>query len=194
MNKIIPFKKDLTFLNDIYEINSISLEHNYSVNNNNINGEFVISGEYSSDALNKEPFIYNVPFDIDLDYNYENDKVKVDIDDFNYLIKSNNILEININLKISNLIIKEEQIEKIDDAPEIEKIEEDVRNIEDVKSIFNNFDVKDDKYITYNIHIFRENDDLNKIMEDFKISKEELSLYNDLDNITIGSKIIIPNE
>lgn len=192
MNKIIPFKKDISFLNDIYEIISISLEHNYAVNNNNINGEFVISGEYSTDILNKEPFIYNIPFDIDLDSNYDNEKVKVDIDDFNYLIKSNNILEININLKISNLIVKEE-IEEVDEIEEIEE-EKDERNIEDVKSIFNNFDDKDDKYITYNIHILRENDDLNKIMEDYKISKEELSLYNDLDKITIGSKIIIPNE
>ena len=35
MNKIIPFKKDISFLNDIYEINSISLEHNYKQRHTN---------------------------------------------------------------------------------------------------------------------------------------------------------------
>ena len=30
MKKIIPFTKDLTFINDIYEITSISLEHTLS--------------------------------------------------------------------------------------------------------------------------------------------------------------------
>jgi len=189
MKKIIPLTKDLTFINDIYEITSISLEHNFTVSDNEIKGEFIINGEYSKNLIEeKEPFIFNIPFNAIIDYDFDVDKVKVDIDDFNYNIKDNNILEVNINLLIDNIIKKEE--EKVEIIEEV--IEDEKEERKEVTSIFDNFDEKDDKYVTYNVHIFRENDDINKILLDYKISKEELSNYNDLDKITIGSKIIIP--
>lgn len=188
MNKIIPYKKDITFLTDIYEIKSISLEHEYKINNNEIKGEFIISGEYTKDLINdKEDFIYNVPFSAILDDDYNLDNIKVDIDDFNYKIKNNNILSVNINLLLDNLSKKEKE--------EANFFEEELINYDDnkeVTSIFNNFDDKDEKFVTYYVHIYRENDDLNKILDDYKITKEELLQYNNLDNLTINSKIIIP--
>ena len=185
MKKIIPFTKDLTFINDIYEITSISLEHNFKADDNEIKGEFIINGEYTKNIIeDKEPFIFNIPFNAIIDYDFDKDKVIVDIDDFNYKIKDNNVLEVNINLLIDN-ILKKEEIEVLEE-PAIDDREE-------VTSIFDNFDDKDDKYVTYNVHIYRENDDLNKILTEYKITKEELSDYNDLEKITIGSKIIIPS-
>lgn len=187
MKKIIPFTKDLTFINDIYEIVSISLEHSFNVLDNEIKGEFIINGEYTKNIIDeKEPFIFNIPFDAIIDYDFDKDKIVIDIDDFNYSIKDNNILEININLLIDN-IIKKEEIEIIPEEKEV--VEE---RTTEVTSIFDNFSDKNDKYVTYNVHIFRENDNLNKIITDYKVSREELLNYNDLDKITIGSKIIIP--
>ena len=189
MNKIIPFKKDLTFINDIYEITSISLEHNFVVSENEIKGEFIINGDYTKNIIDdKEPFIFNIPFNAIIDYDFDKDKVKVDIDDFNYKIKENNILEVNINLLIDNIVKKEEQT-----TEEVEIINDIDDNREEVTSIFNNFDEKDDKYVTYNVHIFREEDNIDKVLNKYKISKEELSNYNDLEKITIGSKVIIPS-
>lgn len=186
MKKIIPFTKDLTFINDIYEINSISLEHNFTVDDNEIKGEFIINGEYTKNIIeDKEPFIFNIPFNAIIDYDFDKDKIIVDIEDFNYNIKDNNILEININLLIDNIVKKEEKVEVL------EELVNDDR--EEVTSIFDNFDDKDDKYVTYNVHIYRENDDINKILTEYKITKEELSNYNDLEKITIGSKLIIPS-
>jgi hypothetical protein len=186
MKKIIPFTKDLTFISDIYEITSISLEHNFKAEDNEIKGEFIVTGEYSKNIIEEtEPFIFNIPFNAIIDYDFDKDKVIVDIDDFNYKIKENNILEVNINLLIDN-IVKIEQPEEIIEIPETEE------RGEEVTSIFNNFSDKDDKYVTYNVHIFRENDDINKLLTKYKISKEELSNYNDLEKINIGSKIIIP--
>ena len=185
MKKIIPFTKDLTFINDIYEITSISLEHNFKADDNEIKGEFIINGEYTKNIIeDKEPFIFNIPFNAIIDYDFDKDKVIVDIDDFNYKIKDNNVLEVNINLLIDNIIKKEDQIEVLEEIPD---------DRAEVTSIFDNFDDKDDKYVTYNVHIYRENDDINKILTDYKITKEELSNYNDLDKLTIGSKIIIPS-
>ena len=185
MRKIIPITKDLTFINDIYEITSISLEHNYVASDNEIKGEFIINGEYTKNLIEEqEPFIFNIPFNAIIDYDFDRDKIKVDIEDFNYKIKDNNILEININLLIDN-IIKKEEIEVLEEPMELDK--------EEVTSIFDNFDDKDDKYVTYNVHIYREEDSIDKIMSKYKISKEELSNYNDLEKINIGSKIIIPS-
>ena len=52
MNKIIPFKKELTFITDIYDITSISLEHNYKIKDNEVTGEFIVSGEYVKNRTN----------------------------------------------------------------------------------------------------------------------------------------------
>lgn len=191
MKKIIPFTKDLTFINDIYEINSISLEHNFKAEDNEIKGEFIINGEYTKNIIEeKEPFIFNIPFNAIIDYDFDKDKIIVDIDDFNYKIKDDNILEININLLIDNIVKIEELI---DDTKELEELKINEERNEEVTSIFDNFSDKDDKYVTYNVHIYRENDDINKIITAYKTSKEELEKYNELDKITIGSKIIIPS-
>lgn len=49
-----------------------------------------------------------------------------------------------------------------------------------------------EKYVTYKVHIIRENETIEDIKEKYGIDKEELEKYNSLDNIVIGSKIIIP--
>ncbi|MBR2712310.1 MAG: hypothetical protein IKE73_01225 [Bacilli bacterium] len=189
MKKIIPFTKELKFVNNIYEITSISLEHNFVANDNEIKGEFIINGDYTKSIIDdKEPFIFNIPFNAIIDYDFDKDKIKVDIDDFNYNIKDDNILEVNINLLIDNIVKKEEKIEVLEEP--VLEIKDDR---EEVTSIFDNFDDKDDKYVTYNVHIYREDDDINKILNKYKVTKEELSNYNDLEKITIGSKIIIPS-
>ena len=103
MKKIIPFSKEIIFNTNLYEICSISLEHNIKLGNNyDITGEFIISGDYkeNDNTLNTEPFIYNIPFDIMIDNNYIRDKVKIDIDNFNYEIKQPNSLEINITISL----------------------------------------------------------------------------------------------
>ena len=80
MRKVIPFNKDIKFNTNIEEIQSISLEQNLKVSNNEINGELIISGDYkdNNDNLNIEPFIYNLPINIDLDDKYDSKDVKID--------------------------------------------------------------------------------------------------------------------
>lgn len=213
MKKVIPFTKEIVFNTDIYEINSISLEHNLKINSDNtITGEFIISGDYKENeiVINNEPFIYNIPVNIDLDCKYDTSKVKLEIDDFNYEVNSSNKLEINIVLNINGIeeieniieeepiidIVEEEIVEQNDIDKEIkeESIDDnDERGIEETMSIFNNFDDKDDTYVTYKVHIFRENDSIENIIKLYNVSKDELNEYNDLSTITLGSKIIIPN-
>ena len=208
MKKIIPFSKEIIFNTSLYEICSISLEHNLKLGNNeDITGEFIISGDYkeSDSTLTTEPFIYNIPFDIMIDNKYVKDKVKLDIDNFNYEIKEPNSLEINITISLDG-------VEEVKDEPLIEMIDEDIEETnreesllkeekeeikevsnDEVTSIFNNFSNKDDKYITYHVHIFREKDEIDEIIKSYNITKEELEEYNDLSKVTIGTKLIIPS-
>ena len=206
MKKVIPFNKDITFNTNIEEIQSISLEQNLKVLNNEINGELIISGDYkdSLDNLNSEPFIYNLPINITLGDKYETNDIKIDIDNFNYEIVSNNILNVDVSILIEGLLEKndiEETIPIIDMIEEepvrTEPIEEEpVRTdpIEDnsINTIINNID-SDEKFTTYHVHIYREKDNINDLLLKYNISKEELEEYNDLSNITLGSKLIIPS-
>ena len=204
MKKIVPFSKDIIFNTDVYEINSISLEHNLKLNSdNNINGEFILSGDYkeSEIVIKNEPFIYNIPFDIELDDKYIVDNIKIEIEDFNYDLISNNTMNISIKILIDNLEEKEEV------EPIIEVLEEEERPVKvdieesdtkddsskEVTSIFNNFSDEDEKYGNYYVHIYRENDSIENIIKLYNVTKDELDEYNDLSTVTIGSKIIIPN-
>lgn len=59
-------------------------------------------------------------------------------------------------------------------------------------NIFDNID-SGDTYVTYYVYIVKEDDDLDKIMKKFNVSREELSKYNDLSDIHEKVKLIIPN-
>ena len=61
-----------------------------------------------------------------------------------------------------------------------------------VKSLFSSLRDDDDTFATYSIYILRQDETLQTIIEKYKTTKEELEDYNDLSNVTIGSKIIIP--
>ena len=69
-------------------------------------------------------------------------------------------------------------------------VEENRENI--ASNISASFLNETEKYVTYKVHIIRENETIDDIKEKYGIDKEELEKYNSLDNIVIGSKIIIP--
>ena len=64
---------------------------------------------------------------------------------------------------------------------------------EKINSIFNNNTSDSEVYVTYNIFILRDGDTLDTIMEKYGVTEEELKKYNDLSNLQLGDKLIIPN-
>ena len=50
----------------------------------------------------------------------------------------------------------------------------------------------DTEYVTYRVYRIMEGDTIDKIIEKYKVSREELEKYNDLGDIKIGDKLIIP--
>lgn len=220
MKQIIPFVKDIQFDNKIALITSISLEHDLSMeNNDSIVGTFNIDGKYKSNeiSINEEEFNKKIDFDITLDNKYDMNQVTIDIDDFKYEIISDQILRVNIDVLVDNLVyVKEKKdedtreiitLKEEKDYEEINATEEDKLNVikEDIKiptniidtdedkmnktSIFN---VNDNNYVTYKVHIIRDNETINTVMDKYKVTKEELIKYNDIDNIMLGSKVIVP--
>lgn len=65
-------------------------------------------------------------------------------------------------------------------------------NSTSVSSIFSSLASNEETFSTYYVYIVRENDTLEFIMDKYKITRDLLQNYNDLDNIKIGSKLIIP--
>ena len=72
------------------------------------------------------------------------------------------------------------------------EVTSDDDNHHDVGSLFSSFKDSDETFATYSIYIVRQNDTVEAIMEKYQVSREELESYNDLTNLTIGSKVIIP--
>lgn len=210
MRQLIPFVKDINFTSKLSEVTSISLEHNLTMeNNDSIVGEFIVSGKYKINeiSINEEFFNEKIDFDITLDDKYDASKIRIDIDNFYYEIINEENLRLHIDVLIDNLeyIKKEEVIPKIPDeiVEEIidinelafdqkERNNDDLDVMEITNNLTTNFLPNEEHYSTYKIHIIRESENINTIIEKYSISKEELEKYNTLDNVMLGTKIIIP--
>lgn len=59
------------------------------------------------------------------------------------------------------------------------------------KSIFDNLD-ENENYVVYKVHIVTENDTTESIINDYGITREDLESYNNLSDVKIGDKIIVP--
>ena len=85
---------------------------------------------------------------------------------------------------------------KNQETNEIEEMEKKEKMIEqkeqNVTSLFENINETEETYSTYSVYILREEETINTLIEKYKTTKEELESYNDLSNLTIGTKIIIP--
>ena len=215
MKEIIPLKKDIIFKTKIGEITNISLEHDYKILDDLVEGEVNINGTYkmTEASVIDEEFEYKVPFGIAISKKVDKDTIKIDIDDFKYDINKD-VLKVNIDLLLTcdeleeEEEVKEEEPDDLDNylndyfkdeivIPEtktesIEPIINDIDIDNNISNITNTIINNENKYYTYKIYILREGDTIETICNKYNISKEELSLYNSLTDLKIGDKIIIP--
>lgn len=208
MKQTIPFTKDITFKTKIGEITSISLDNDLMLKGEDlISGNFYISGSYKmiETSTMEETYSYKIPCEIAISNDYDTFDASVDIDDFHYEIIDDEILRINIVVVIENLKKKENEVEvkeTIEESNErIEVLKDEDRCIEEEtmpeKASFlevqESIKKQSDTYLTYKVYIFKEGDSVDSIIEKYKVTKDDLSDYNDLDSIKIGSKIVIPS-
>ena len=222
MKKIVPFTKRLTFKTMIREVTDIEIKHTLSLNSENeLEGDILVDGKYKmTDAsIMEEEFHYKLPFVIAIDPKYDTSNLEVSISDFNFEIINEEDLEINVEIQLDNLEEKistrddlkipveiDEVTTKVDyDFDPLEKLEEEVNKNKkeelkqkeslkstDVSTLFSDLPSNEETFSTYYVYIVSESDTLEGIMDKYKISREELSDYNDLDDIQIGTKLIIP--
>ena len=222
MKQIIPFEKDILFKTKIGELTSISLDNDLILKGEDIvTGNFYIKGTYKmiSSSTNEEEYSYKIPCEIQISDIYDTYDCTIDIDDFSYEIKNDDTLCVKISVLLDNLIKKElevteerkeeelidmtnslpiEEIEKVvieDEKPDELVIDE--RNIDpvnvlnDIKSdIISN---TDESYLTYKVYTVQEEDTIEKICTNYKVSIDQIKDYNDFDNLTTGLKLLIPN-
>ena len=172
-------------------------------------------------SLNKEKFNFKIPFKVELDDDIDEETVKLEINNFIYDYKTDELI-VNIEYDVvgdkKEIIVFEDkeslnefllnrEVEVIDNkTDEIEELlnndnrEDDIefRNTEIKEEtikpddVINKIDKPKDNFITYQIYKIKENDTLESIVLKYKTSIDELKEYNDLSNININDKIIIP--
>ena len=84
-----------------------------------------------------------------------------------------------------------EDVKDIDNE-KTEERDENFNKEEIVNNISSSFLSEENSFATYKVHIVRESETIDTIIEKYNTTKEELEKYNSLDNIILGSKIIVP--
>jgi len=218
-SKDIRFNTKIYDITSISLEHTLSIDENNQIDGEFIlSGEYKIN----ESLLNTEPFIQGLPFNISLDEYYDTDSLKIDIEEYKYEIINEEIIRVNIDVLLEGSIkINEEPKEEIisldviiEARKEIDNneidLKEDIMKEEDlfqekndttlevnkeseVTSIFDNYDSKDDNYISYYVHIVRDNENIDMISKMYSVNINDIKEYNNIDKITLGDKIIIPS-
>lgn len=215
--KDLIFKTNISEVTSISLENTLVVKDNTVSGDFIISGEYKVSDKSTS----VESFEMNIPFEIVIDERYDSTNATVDIDDFYYEIINDNVMSISIDVLLDKLkekpvieledIIEEDKnfetldfedricdIDKEEDMEEpkekLEEIEESKEDIgeDKIKSLFNQFNTDSEVYVTYNVFIVREGDNVDSILERYGVALDELKEYNDLTDLKIGDKLIIP--
>ena len=202
MNKIIPFSKDIKFDDCIGEITSIALDDTLKfIDSYTIGGDLIVRGSHKYGDI-EEDFSYPLATGITVDEKYDTSKASISVDDFYYEIINEDTLKVKIDLILDNLFYKEKAIEPIIEEINVEeRNEEEPKNVvkeenkeekENITDLFNETP-PEKEYSIYRVYIITNDDTLDKVLDKYHITKEELSYYNDLDNFKPGLKLIIPS-
>ena len=207
MRELIPIKKDIIFKSRVAEIITIDVEHDFKINDDMVDGKLMLSGTYkmTEASLIEEDFYYEIPFSIAISSEIVKESINLEISDFKYSMEKD-VIKINAELEFTcdkeeymeEEYVKNESLENYFMNDEISKdveINEEVKNIntdDTVNNLTNTFLNTDEKYNTYKVYIVREGDTIDTICAKYNVKYEDIKDYNNLTEINIGDKIIIP--
>lgn len=172
-------------------------------------------------SVETEDFMFTIPFTIALSSLIDKDTIDLKLSDFNYSVEKDVLhLKMFLDMDYQEIEIKEdiEDNEEIDNmindlmdkestidikSPSEFHNEVMLDNVIDSKeevkekvseknfnTIFN--EVKESNFSKYKVYIMRSEDTLESILVKYNVTMDEIKEYNDIDNINIGSKIVIP--
>ncbi len=201
MKKVVPFTKQIPFNRNIAEVTDISVSHDLELKDlYEIEGNIILDGKYKMTNASQieEEFHYDLPFVIAIDSKYDTSNLEINISDFNFEIINEEDLKINVDITLDNLIdrLDIESIRNPEDreAEILKELDNEIEipeeKVTEVDSIFTDNDKKE--YSTYYVYIYRDGDTIEYLLDKYSISREDLENYNDLSNISVGSKVIIP--
>ena len=208
MKKKIEIKKKVEFSSMIGEVCAISLEnHLHFVDDSSIEGDFVLLGRYKATTASRleEEFQYEIPVEIALMEKVDPATGVIDITDFYYDIADGNSLLCNIEVEIeAEEIVEEErecdgdpveekeiEIPHLEETP-VEEEEEREEQTTNTDTDFFHLNLDQETYGTFIVYIVRQNETINSILEKYHTSVEELEKYNNIKDLSIGTKVIIP--
>lgn len=220
--KDVIFKTNLSEITSISLENTLNLEKDivkgefiisgeYKISDNsttvepfelNIPFEIVIDDRYDTKLakVDIDDFYYEIvnnnvlSISIDVLIDRLEEKTVVELEDLTDMTPVRDIIESEEEIMERNSIFEKENIiEEVKEENKEEKITKDEME-EKINSLFNPNSFNNEIFITYNVYIIRDGDNLDTIMEKYNISEDELKKYNDLSNLQLGDKIIIPNK
>lgn len=127
-----------------------------------------------------------------LDMDYQEIEIKEDIKDneeidnmINDLMDKESIIDIKSPSEFHNEVMLDNVLDSKEEVSTKEKVSE-----KNFNTIFN--EVKESNFSKYKVYIMRSEDTLESILVKYNVTMDEIKEYNDIDNINIGSKIVIP--
>lgn len=172
-------------------------------------------------SVETESFMFTIPFTIALSSLIDKDTIDLKLSDFNYSVEKDVLhLKMFLDMDYQEIEIKEdikdnEEIDNMindlidkDSTTDIKSpsefhnevmLDNVIDSKEEVKekvseknfnTIFN--EVKESNFSKYKVYIMRSEDTLESILVKYNVTMDEIKEYNDIDNINIGSKIVIP--
>lgn len=220
--KDVIFKTNISEITSISLENTLSLENDTVSGEFIVSGEYkvsdasttvepftlnlpfsiVIDDRYDSSKakIDIDDFYYEIvnnnvlSVSIDVLVDKLEEKPVVTLDDLTDETKERSVLDIEedtMNSVEEREINLEEVKEEVEENREMgSKEKEEIE--EKINSLFNQFSTENEVYVTYNVFIVRDGDNLDSIMEKYGVNEELLKQYNDLSNLQIGDKLIIP--
>lgn len=127
-----------------------------------------------------------------LDMDYQEIEIKEDTEDneeidnmINDLIDKDSTTDIKSPSEFHNEVMLDNVLDSKEEVSTKEKVSE-----KNFNTIFN--EVKESNFSKYKVYIMRSEDTLESILVKYNVTMDEIKEYNDIDNINIGSKIVIP--
>ena len=170
----------------------------------------VVINNFTYEIVNEEALLIRVELLIEglekIEVDDTNEE-EIEILDDNTLEEVRGDREVNddTNEVLSTNLEDDDSLPSMEGAKEVEDVIEVVKNVDNIddeednkskevmNSIFESFANTEETYATYSVYILRENETLDEVITKYKTMREELSEYNDLDNLRVGSKLIIPS-
>lgn len=194
-NFTLPFSVDYpeNLVEDSLEFNIEDFSYEIIKNNTlKVNIEYSLKGELKNDELfervDESELESELAFIDDfIDRDYETDieeneeKIIEELDEEEEIKKDDDV-------KVEECVLEVMPLKK----EEIKNNEVDRLTEKEEKTIMETIKNSDDTFVTYHVHIMKESETLESVCSLYSVSQSLISEYNNIENITMGDKILIP--